>query len=563
MTDLSRLSDEDILKGMRGNSPPPPDMSGLSDEALLQLIQAMPASSAQSPVAGPTAGEMALEDMPAWQRVAAGAGKAAMDSWHGAKQLGAEVGNWISPALVSDGTVARLRGEADETAARDEALMNDPYGLGGNIGGHVVMGAALPASRIPTAIGSASAYGAVQPVGAKDSRIDNTVAGAALGGAGAAGAHVVGRLLSPVRNAAAPGTQALIREAEEEGYRFSAGQATGNRHVQNAEGALETLPTGGSHLRNLDEANQVHTNRIVAGEMGEQVDAITPEVIEAARTRIGAVMDDPSHGRPLNVDKKFFDEIYRIRAQYGQTLTAQQSGEIRSLLDELASGGRTRGPRISGEQYQRTVSALRQEAEASFRSGTKVNDAGVKREIAEALEGLAERNLSGEELDAFNQARRQYSATLIAEKAVRTDGSGNIRIEALDAATKRHRRIAHRQGTEDRLVRLGRVGQHLKKVRIPNSGTAERSWWLKAAQSPLTMGAGAGAAGGYVGAGGDPTHLLGLAAPFFLGRGMYSNMGQNWLRHGLQFPGRDLTINALTRLAPGATAGTSQALNNR
>lgn len=306
----------------------------------------------------------------------------------------------------------------------------------------------------------------------------------------------------------------------------------------------------------MDEHNQLLTDRTVAKEMGEQVDAITPDVIESARTRISAVMDNPSNGRPLDVDREFFDAIYGIRAKYDTAL--EQSGEIKRMLDKLAAGGTARSPQITGEQYKETVSALRTEAEAAFRSGAKVNDAGVKAKIAEALEGLAERNLSGEEIEAFRQARRQYSATLIAEKSVRTDASGHIRIEALDGATKKHRRIAHRQGTEDELVKLARIGQHLKKVRIPDSGTTPRSWWLKAAQSPMTLGAGGAGVG--LAAAGEPLTAAAVAMPWALSRGMYSQAGQNWLRRGLPFAGRDTLINALTRTVPGAAAGTVQAL---
>lgn len=167
--------------------------------------------------AAPSAGEQALEGMSNWDRVAAGAGKALSDTWHGTKQLGAEAvdlaQNFSRPGVENE-NVARLRAEADETKARDEALMSDPHAMAGNIGGHVALSAALPASRIPTAIGSAAAYGASQPVGVEDSRTRNAVTGALWGGAGSTAAHVVGRAVSPVRNATSPGTQRLLAEAE-------------------------------------------------------------------------------------------------------------------------------------------------------------------------------------------------------------------------------------------------------------------------------------------------------------------------------------------------------------
>lgn len=502
---------------------------------------------------GPTPGQQALEGMSSWDRGLAGAGKALADTWHGVKQLGAEGANFVSPDLVSDETVAGLRREADETRARDEALMADPHGGGGNLAGNIALGVALPGKKLVTAIGSAAGYGAAQPVGVDESRTENTATSAAFGGAAGVAAKGVGRVLKPVRAQAGKGVDKLMDYAEGKGFKLSAGQRTGSRHLQNAEAAIETLPTSGSPLKKLQDHNQTVANRLVAKEMGESVDTITPDVIEGARTRIGGVMDKLTKDRQFDVDHKFFDDIFKIRAQYGKTLKGQQSGEIRSLLDELAAGAKARNPQIEAAQYQRTASALKKEAEASFRSGADVNGAQVKREIAEAFEGLAERNLTGEELKALQQARRQYSATLIAEKAVRADESGDIMIERIAQATKTHRRVATRQGEKDELVRLGRLGQRLKKQLIPNSGTAERSWWLRAAQNPLS-GAGLGAAGGYA-MGGDPLAgaALGLGGPWAIGRGMYSKAGQNYLRRGV--PNTNRLIEVLSRTAPGAASG--------
>lgn len=510
---------------------------------------------------GPSAGERALEGMSEWERFKAGGGKVFSDLAHGTKQFGADAGNFLSDDLVSHETTEALRAETDETRARDEALMNDPHGQAGNLAGHVVTATALPASRIPTAIASATAYGAAQPVGTLDSRTENTLASGALGALGSTAAGVIGRSLKPVRSATPnpKGVDKLMDYAENKGFEFSAGQRTGSRHLQNAEAALDTLPTSGSPLGKKHAHNQETANGIVAKEMGETADAITPEVIEAARTRIGGTMDRLTKDRQFDVDHKFFDDVFRIRAKYGETLKGQQSAEIRTMLDELAAGAKTRKPQIKAEQYQKTASALKKEAEASFRTGTNVNDGEVKREIAEALEGLAERNYTGEELAAFREARRQYSATLIAEKAVRPDSSGDIMIEKLHQATKTHRRVANRQGGKDDLVMLGRLGHRLKKQLIPNSGTAERSWWLRAAQNPLSAAAGGGVAGATMG--GDPYSgaagaALGLGAPWLLSRGMYSAPVQAWLKKGLPMPGRNHLIGVLSRTAPGVATGT-------
>jgi hypothetical protein len=544
---------------------PPTPPSGPNPGEMLDQSAAFGPSLPQPPPAeaGVKAGASSpLEGMSDWERAKAGTGKTFSDTGHGIVQLGADLGNFISDDLVPYKTTEDLRRQTDEREKRDAPLMADPYGRGGNIAGHVVMGTALPARTIPTAIASATGYGASQPVGVNDSRTDNAYATGAFGILGTGVSRAIGRSLKPVRTEVDRRTDKLFDYAEKKGFEFSAGQRTGSRHLQNAEAALDTLPTSGSRLAQIHEHNQKVANRIVGKEMGEDADAITPDVIEGARTRIGAEMDRLTQGRHFNADRPFFDDIFRIRTQYGQTLRGQQSAEIRSVLDELAAGSGYRSPQISAEQYQRTASALKSEAEASFRSGANVNDAQVKREIAEALERLAERNFTGDELAAFREARRQYSATLIAEKAVRPDGSGDIVLTQLHQATKKHRRVANRQGEGDELVKLGRLGHHLRKNLIPNSGTAERSWWLRTMQNPVsnlapsaTLGT-AGAVGGSMM--GDNPLLgagLGLGTPWLLSRGMYSPAVQAWLRKGLPVPGRNQLSAALSRTGPGVASG--------
>lgn len=92
-------------------------------------------------------------------------------------------------------------------------------------------------------------------------------------------------------------------------------------------------------------------------------------VNELLTRALASTKPDPRFGYP---DLDFVDDIFRIRAQYGTMLAGQQSAKTRSMIDELAAGGRTRNPQISGEQYQNTVSALRSEAETAFRSRSKV-----------------------------------------------------------------------------------------------------------------------------------------------------------------------------------------------
>lgn len=157
------------------------------------------------------AGAMALEGEGALSRFAIGAGKAIGDIGLGAKQLGAEALNAISPRLVSDQTVSGIQQQVDEARARDEAVLDSGWGLAGNITGNVAL-AALPgagiqalgkAAQLPGMIAAGRAllsspaslqglltqagYGgilsALEPVSSEGNRVGNVALGVVAGGA--------------------------------------------------------------------------------------------------------------------------------------------------------------------------------------------------------------------------------------------------------------------------------------------------------------------------------------------------------------------------------------------
>lgn len=110
------------------------------------------------------------EGMSGTEKFLAGVGKAFTDIGRGAGQL---------TGLMS-------REQVDEARRLDAPLMNTGAGMAGNIAGNVA--AAVPAALVPGAAtipGAAltgAAFGALQPVGENDSRLQNTLIGGALGG---------------------------------------------------------------------------------------------------------------------------------------------------------------------------------------------------------------------------------------------------------------------------------------------------------------------------------------------------------------------------------------------
>lgn len=179
----------------------------------------------------PTAG------MSTTDKLLAGAGKAFTDISRGAAQIAG-----FGPS----------RADTDETKRLDAPLMDTKAGVVGNIGGNIA--AAIPAAFIPganTAVGASlvgAGLGALQPVGADDSRFNNTMTSGALGLAGYGSGRLLGKSVAAAsrkmgdierRVAEKAATQAASETA-------SARSAAGNA-AQNAYRQLE-------HLRELKAA---------------------------------------------------------------------------------------------------------------------------------------------------------------------------------------------------------------------------------------------------------------------------------------------------------------------
>src|SRR6478736_7130166 len=145
-------------------------------QQIAAAIRSMQGSSVQKPI-DPT------EGMSTTQKMLAGAGKAFVDLGRGAGQLAREV----LPESTSNALGLPTTADIEESRRLDAPLMRTGAGVVGNIGGSVA--AALPTAFIPGAntIGGAAllgaAQGALQPVGEKDSRLQNIGTGAAFGAA--------------------------------------------------------------------------------------------------------------------------------------------------------------------------------------------------------------------------------------------------------------------------------------------------------------------------------------------------------------------------------------------
>lgn len=244
------------------------------EQALAYARQKMPAPPAPETY-DPT------EGMAAWQKVAAGAGKAVVDAGRG---LGSLVG------LVSQEDI-------DAAKKRDASLMDSPLAIGGNIAGNLatmmgpaaVLGIAGKAAHVPAMVNAARAFmmpktvagaaaaggamGAIQPVASDESRAMNTTVGA-IGGALFPAAITGGRL---AKDLVAPFTQkgreklagrALERFAKDPASILRQGQELVPGSVPTLAEATQDVGLAQLQrsLRNNPDANIAITERLLANQ---------------------------------------------------------------------------------------------------------------------------------------------------------------------------------------------------------------------------------------------------------------------------------------------------------
>lgn len=478
----------------------------------------------------------------------AGAGKAPGDAVRGIKQV-------LDPSVT--------RQDIDEVKRLDAPLMKTGAGVAGNLTGNMAM--AAPTALIPganTLTGAAAingVMGALQPVGTDDSRTFNAGAGTLFGAAGQAFGSTIGRVLKPVDNALNGEQKRLMTEALRRGIPLNAAEQTGSKPLKVIDAALDNLPFTASRQAAEKQAQKGAFNKAVLQSTGESADLATPDVIKAARDRIGGEFQRISKGKVVNIGDDLVDRLGEVDAA---------AAEVRGMLpteniDKLVSGALDIAAKgqIKGETAQLIRSELSKEASAAAKSGNnRLKDA--LQSVRQAFDDSIKNGLSVEERAAWDTAREQWGNLKVIEKTMGASSAdsaaGNVGGPALWSALKSSNPNNFAKGSGE-LNDLARIGQTFIKPQVPDSGTAQR----QLAQQVLTGTLGAGV--GYS-QGGDPTSAL-MGAGAFLGGPkviqslMKSKAGNAYLTKGLAdiTPERRALINALTRTGGMAVSNTNAA----
>lgn len=414
-----------------------------------------------------------MRDMNGFQRVAAGAGKAVVDTLRGAGQM------------------LGLADRADVAEARklDAPLMKTTGGQVGNFAGNLAMLA--PTSLIPgaqTVPGAAligAAAGLVQP----STSTRETLTNVALGGVGGAGGQAVANKIGTMTaNRAQANLQQGIAQQASDAQKMAAAKAgMGQGYVippadLNPGLMTEALSGLSGKIKTAQVAsqkNQQVTDRLARSAVGLNADdALTADVLQSIRAQAGGAYDAIKSSGTVTADKQFVQALDTIASKYqgaGRSFPGLQSNGVEDLVTSLRQGKFEAGDAVDATKV------LREMADKAYRQG----DTGLgkaAKDASNALEGMLERHLVAlgdkDGLKAFQDARKLIAKTYTVQKAL-NDQTGSVSAQKLAADLSKGKPLS------GDLLAIAQMGQAFPKAMQSLKETPK-------AISPLDFAVGAG-----------------------------------------------------------------------
>lgn len=309
---------------------------------------------------------------------------------------------------------------------------------------------------------------------------------AEVGGAIGLGLPLVGRGAGFVGNALLGGsdgaTNALAARAESLGIPIRFSQTSDSPFIQKLSQMAGKLP--GSGMGALHDEQQGAFSRAVSNTFGENADRITPDVMAAAKKRIGGDFDTVAKNSTIKFDGALGNDLQGILHEADSTLTESEAAilhkQVGNLLDKVTGAGEIEGP---------TYQALTRKG-APLDRAMSSSDPNVQHyagRVKEALDDALERHAPPEMVDKLRTARGQYKAMKTVEDLVEKSTTGDISPTLLMGAVRgSYGNMAYGGGGQ--LADLARIGQRFMK-QPPDSGTP-----LGSAALNLLLGAGGGGA---------------------------------------------------------------------
>lgn len=371
--------------------------------------------------------------------------------------------------------------------------------------------------------------------------------------AGAAGNALLGKM--------SPEKAQLAQLAKDKfGIPLGIGQMSDNPMVRFTDDVVNKMPFSGGTLSTGQQ--QAALNRGVAKLMGENADKITPDVMAAAKARIGDMFETAAEKTPTIAADEAFDQRMLDVMTGVSGLTDTQIKPVSRLFDDIIGVFQRNEGAITGKTYQE-LTKKGAPLDVAINSGDP-GVANAARQFRDALDDALERSASPEVVEQLRTARSQWKVMKTIEGLAEKGVVGDINPALLLGAVRSsYDNMAYGGGGD--LAELARIGQAFMKT-PPSSGTAERGLIMHglAKAAPLATLGGAGAAAMNIG--GLPLTLassaVGIPAYLAAAKGLGAVMRSKGLANkliqrslGIQDDPQKLArLNNLLRAAAGQPA---------
>lgn len=311
---------------------------------------------------------------------------------------------------------------------------------------------------------------------------------AALGAGRQAITAGAGRLLS----SPSPEAVALGRQAIDAGIPLKASQVSPSKAAKLVDSVTGQVPFSGAQA--FQQQQQKAFNRAVSRTIGEDSDAITPEVFSAAKARIGASYDDLASRINPQITAKVQTRLANILKSAQQFGSDDSARAVSSAIDRV--NAQVTGGVLPGQAYKSLDSEL---GNVIKNGGEKGMYAGqVQKTLRDAFTAAA----SPADKAQMALANRQYGNLKTIEPLVASDAvEGNISPAKLLGRVNANKagKASMAAGNRGELGLLANAGQRFLKSQIPDSGTAQRTAVVNALKTAGTLGTGVAAGSGVIG----------------------------------------------------------------
>lgn len=402
-----------------------------------------------------------------------------------------------------------------ERAHSDAAWNQHPVAYaGGGAVGMLPSTVLAPGSTLPRMMATGAVLGGVSGAGnaTEGNRLQQAAMGATLGAGMAPLGTAVGAVGRKAVNALVPKVDPIIaslaQKAADMGINVRGSQISSSPAMRTVDSVLARVP--GSGIAADNEAQRAAFTRAVGNSFGADSDALTPEVMSAAKNRISDVYDTVGGRTTLDLNpengSQFLDNIGRIQADAKGTLGTDKAPALEHLitnvLDKVGPDGTMSGAAFKALTSRGTMlDTATRSSDPVFASTAKA----IKGELNSALTASA----APEDAVALRAANTQWKNMRTVEKLVAKSLDGTISPALLQnpVSTSFGNRAYTGAGA---LGDLGDIGQRFLKDQ-GSSNTAERNAILKFAANAGKVSGGIGAALLGVKSGISPGELLAMA----------------------------------------------------